>query len=207
MIAIVDYGMGNLRSVEKGFERFGFAVKVTDNPKDLAGAEKLVLPGVGAFQDAMEGLRQRNLIEPIKDGIRSGKPFLGICLGLQLLFSKGYEDGEHDGMDIIPGKVVRFDFSKDKANGKLKIPHIGWNQISARHEPAPILKNVPDNAYMYFVHSYYVCPDDAAVIATETDYGVRFTSMVWHKNIFATQFHPEKSQQWGLTILKNFGDL
>ncbi len=207
MIAIVDYGMGNLRSVEKGFERFGFAVKVTDNPKDLAGAEKLVLPGVGAFQDAMEGLRQRNLIEPIKDCIRSGKPFLGICLGLQLLFSKGYEDGEHDGLDIIPGKVVRFDFSEDKTNGKLKIPHIGWNQISARHEPVPILKNVPSNAYMYFVHSYYVCPDDAAVIATETDYGVRFTSMVWHKNIFATQFHPEKSQQWGLTILKNFGDL
>ncbi len=207
MIAIVDYGMGNLRSVEKGFERFGFTVKVTDNPKDLKGAEKLVLPGVGAFQDAMEGLRQHNLIEPIKDWIRSGKPFLGICLGLQLLFSKGYEDGEHDGLDIIPGKVVRFDFSEDKENGKLKIPHIGWNQISARNEPAPILKNVPNNAYMYFVHSYYVCPDNDGVIATETDYGVRFTSMIWYKNIFATQFHPEKSQQWGLTILKNFGDL
>lgn len=207
MIAIVDYGMGNLRSVEKGFERFGFTVKVTDNPKDLKGAEKLVLPGVGAFQDAMEGLRQHNLIEPIKDWIHSGKPFLGICLGLQLLFSKGYEDGEHDGLDIIPGKVVRFDFSEDKENGKLKIPHIGWNQIRIRNEPAPILKNVPNNAYMYFVHSYYVCPDNDGVIATETDYGVRFTSMIWYKNIFATQFHPEKSQQWGLTILKNFGDL
>lgn len=207
MIAIVDYGMGNLRSVEKGFERFGFTVKVTDNPKDLKGAEKLVLPGVGSFQDAMEGLRQHNLIEPIKDWIRSGKPFLGICLGLQLLFSKGYEDGEHDGLDIIPGKVVRFDFSEDKENRKLKIPHIGWNQISVRNEPAPILKNVPYNAYMYFVHSYYVCPDNDGVIATETDYGVRFTSMIWYKNIFATQFHPEKSQQWGLTILKNFGDL
>ncbi len=207
MIAIVDYGMGNLRSVEKGFERFGFTVKVTDNPKDLKGAEKLVLPGVGSFQDAMEGLRQRNLIEPIKGWIRSGKPFLGICLGLQLLFSKGYEDGEHDGLDIIPGKVVRFDFSEDKENGKLKIPHIGWNQIRIRNEPAPILKNVPYNAYMYFVHSYYVCPDNDGVIATETDYGVRFTSMIWCKNIFATQFHPEKSQQWGLTILKNFGDL
>lgn len=207
MIAIVDYGMGNLRSVEKGFERFGFTVKVADNPKDLKGAEKLVLPGVGAFQDAMEGLRQRNLIEPIKGWIRSGKPFLGICLGLQLLFSKGYENGEHDGLDIIPGKVIRFDFSEDKENGKLKIPHIGWNQIRIRNEPAPILKNVPNNAYMYFVHSYYVCPDNDGVIATETDYGVRFTSMIWYKNIFATQFHPEKSQQWGLTILKNFGDL
>lgn len=207
MIAIIDYGMGNLRSVEKGFERFGFTVKVADNPKDLKGAEKLVLPGVGAFQDAMEGLRQRNLIEPIKGWIRSGKPFLGICLGLQLLFSKGYENGEHDGLDIIPGKVIRFDFSEDKENGKLKIPHIGWNQIRIRNEPAPILKNVPNNAYMYFVHSYYVCPDNDGVIATETDYGVRFTSMIWYKNIFATQFHPEKSQQWGLTILKNFGDL
>ena len=124
-----------------------------------------------------------------------------------MLFSKGYEDGEHDGLDIIPGKVVRFDFSEDKENRKLKIPHIGWNQISVRNEPAPILKNVPYNAYMYFVHSYYVCPDNEGVIATETDYGVRFTSMIWYKNIFATQFHPEKSQQWGLTILKNFGDL
>ena len=120
MIAIVDYGMGNLRSVEKGFERFGFTVKVTDNPKDLKGAEKLVLPGVGSFQDAMEGLRQRNLIEPIKGWIRSGKPFLGICLGLQLLFSKGYEDGEHDGLDIIPGKVVRFDFSEDRREWEIK---------------------------------------------------------------------------------------
>ena len=207
MIVIVDYGMGNLRSVTKGFEQFGFDVKVTDNSGELKSADKLVLPGVGAFHDAMEGLRQRGLIEPIVDWIRTGKPFLGICLGLQLLFSKSYEDGEHVGLGIIPGKVIQFDFSENGTEGKLKIPHMGWNQISFRKEGNPILKDVPPNAYMYFVHSYYVCPDDESVIATETDYGVHFTSMVWYRNIFATQFHPEKSQEYGLTILKNFGNL
>lgn len=207
MIVIVDYGMGNLRSVEKAFERFGFPVRVTDSPGEVVRAEKLVLPGVGAFRDAMDGLRQRGLIEPVTHGIRSGKPFLGICLGLQLLFSKGYEDGEHEGLNIISGKVVRFACPEGETNGKLKIPHMGWNQIGFRKESIPVLSNVPNNAYMYFVHSYYVCPDDEGVIATETDYGVRFTSMIWHKNIFATQFHPEKSQEYGLTILKNFGNL
>lgn len=207
MIAIVDYGMGNLRSVEKAFERLGFDVKVTDNPNEVRNADKLVLPGVGAFKDAMDGLRQRGFIEPIIKWIRSGKPFLGICLGLQLLFSKGYEDGEHEGLDIIPGKVIRFQFSEDGTPGKLKVPHMGWNQISFRKENIPILNNVPCNAYMYFVHSYYVCPVDEGVIATETEYGVRFTSMIWNNNIFATQFHPEKSQECGLTILKNFGNL
>ena len=207
MIAIVDYGMGNLRSVEKGFERFGFDVKVTDNSTDIKNADKLVLPGVGAFQDAMIGLKQRHLKEPILEFIQSGKFFLGICLGLQLLFTKGYEDGEHEGLDIIPGKVVRFAFSENGAKEKLKIPHMGWNQINSRKKDNPLLKDVPDNAYMYFVHSYYVCPDDEGVIATETEYGIRFTSMIWRKNIFATQFHPEKSQHYGLTILKNFGEL
>lgn len=207
MIVIVDYGMGNLRSVEKGFERFGFAVRVTSNPKEVANADKLVLPGVGAFQDAMAGLKERGLREPIIALIQSGKPFLGICLGLQLLFSKGYEDGEHDGLGIIPGKVVRFRFSENGTHEKLKVPHMGWNQISFRKADNPVLKNVPHNAYMYFVHSYYVCPDDEGVIATETEYGVRFTSMVWSGNVFATQFHPEKSQQYGLAIIKNFGNL
>ncbi len=207
MIAIVDYGMGNLRSVEKAFERFGFHVRVTDDPDELTHADKLVLPGVGAFQDAMDGLRQRGLVEPIIGWIRSGKPFLGICLGLQLLFSKGYENGEHEGLNIIPGKVIRFQFPEDMTHGKLKIPHMGWNQIRFRKEDSPVLKDVPSNAYMYFVHSYYVCPADKGVIATETEYGVQFTSMVWRENIFATQFHPEKSQEYGLTILRNFGNL
>ncbi len=207
MIAIVDYGMGNLRSVEKGFERFGFDVRVTDNPDDIKSTDKLVLPGVGAFNDAMDGLRQRKLIGPIVDFISSGRPFLGICLGLQLLFSKGYEDGEHAGLNIIPGKVVRFNFSGNGTKEKLKIPHMGWNQIVFRKDANPILKNVPHDAYMYFVHSYYVCPEDKDIIATETEYGAYFTSMIWHKNIFATQFHPEKSQQCGLTMLENFGNL
>lgn len=207
MVVIVDYGMGNLRSVEKGFERFGFDVKVSANPAEVGNADKLVLPGVGAFQDAMDGLRQRGLIKPIVDYVQSGRPFLGICLGLQLLFSKGYEDGEHEGLGIIPGKVVRFKFSENGSKERLKIPHMGWNQIDFRKEGNPLLQDVPCNAYMYFVHSYYVSPDDNGVIATETEYGIRFTSMVWHRNIFATQFHPEKSQQYGLTILKNFGNL
>ncbi|MBM4053458.1 MAG: imidazole glycerol phosphate synthase subunit HisH [Planctomycetes bacterium] len=207
MITVVDYGMGNLRSVEKGFERFGFEVKISDNPNDIKHTDKLVLPGVGAFKDAMVGLRQRGLKESIVDFIHSGKPFLGICLGLQLLFSKSYEDGEHAGLDIIPGKVIRFDFSGKQENEKLKIPHMGWNQIDIVRQDNPLLKNVPRHAYMYFVHSYYVCPEDVDVVATETEYGVRFTSMVWHRNIFATQFHPEKSQQHGLAILENFGNL
>ncbi|MDR4509707.1 MAG: imidazole glycerol phosphate synthase subunit HisH [Candidatus Brocadiaceae bacterium] len=207
MITVIDYGMGNLRSVEKGFERFGFAVQVTDDPNRLTKTDKLVLPGVGAFQDAMTGLRQRKLIEPVIDWIKSGRPFLGICLGLQLLFSKSYEDGEHEGLGVIPGTVVRFQFSEKTKNGTLKIPHMGWNQISIRKKDTPILKNVPEDTYMYFVHSYHVCPDDKNVISTETEYGGYFTSMVWHKNIYATQFHPEKSQKYGLAILKNFGEL
>lgn len=207
MIAIVDYGMGNLRSVEKGFERFGFKARVTDNHKELESADKLVLPGVGAFQDAMDGLKQRGLTDTIVNCIKSGKLFLGICLGLQLLFSRSYEDGEHTGLGIIPGEVVRFKFSRNGTNGKLKIPHMGWNNINLRKPDNPLLKNVPDNAFMYFVHSYYVRPEDNRVVATETEYGVRFASMIWDKNIFASQFHPEKSQQYGLAILKNFGDL
>src|SRR3989338_5585079 len=189
MIAIVDYGMGNLRSVEKGFERFGFKARVTDNHKELESADKLVLPGVGAFQDAMDGLKQRGLTDTIVDCIKSGKPFLGTCLG------------------IIPGEVVRFKFSGNGTNGKLKIPHMGWNNINLRKPDNPLLKNVPENAFMYFVHSYYVRPEDNRVVATETEYGVRFASMIWDKNIFASQFHPEKSQKYGLAILKNFGDL
>ena len=209
MIAIVDYGMGNLRSVQKAFEKLGFKTKVTDNPDDLNNSEKLVLPGVGAFKDAKDGLEQRGLIEPILKAIHSGKPFLGICLGLQLLFTKSMENGEHDGLNLIPGKVIRFGSSRTDipvSPSIIKIPHMGWNQILFKKN-IPILKGVPTNTYMYFVHSYYVNPEEENDIATETDYGTRFTSMVWRKNIFATQFHPEKSQKHGLTILKNFAEL
>ena len=201
MLAIIDYQMGNLRSVQKGFEKVGHDAVITSDPNELSKATKVVLPGVGAFGDAMAELRRRELIEPIRDAINSGKPFLGICLGLQLLFDTGYEGGEHQGLGILPGKVIRFDLPHD-----YKVPHMGWNQLSIRRPP-PILDGLTEGAHMYFVHSYYVVPQDASVIATETDYGGSFCSMIWRDNLFATQFHPEKSQANGLRILKNFAEL
>jgi glutamine amidotransferase len=201
MIAIIDYQMGNLRSVQKAFERVGHAATITADPTVLAKAEKVVLPGVGAFEDAMAELRRRELIEPIKAAIDSGKPFLGICLGLQLLFDRGYEDGEHEGLGVLPGEVVRFDLAAD-----YKVPHMGWNQLDIRR-PAPILDGLESGTHVYFVHSYYVAPTDMNVTATLTDYGGDFCSMIWRDNIYATQFHPEKSQDDGLRILKNFAGL
>lgn len=201
MLAIIDYGMGNLRSVQKGFERVGFQATVTNDPAVLAAADKVVLPGVGAFEDAMQELRRRKLVEPIRAAVASGKPFLGICLGLQLLFDVGYENGTHEGLGILPGKVVRFDLPSE-----YKVPHMGWNQLSMQR-PAPLLAGLRDGTYAYFVHSYYVVPQDSAVIATETSYGNPFTSMVWRDNLYATQFHPEKSQADGLRMLRNFAEL
>ena len=208
MIAIIDYGMGNLRSVEKAFEKVGFKSVVTDKSETIEKADKIVLPGVGAFKDAKEGLQERNLVEPIINHIKKGKLFLGICLGLHLLFTKSSEYGGHEGLDIIHGEVVRFkpERSSNGNNQKLKIPHMGWNTIRARKE-VPVLKGLPDNPYMYFVHSYYVIPDRSDVVATETEYGAAFVSMISIDNIFAMQFHPEKSQHYGLMILKNFGEL
>jgi len=207
MIVIIDYGLGNLGSVKNTLDKLGVDSMISKSVKKIKEGSALILPGVGSANQGMKNLNSRKLSQVLIDEIKKGKPFLGICLGLQLLFSKGYEDGEHEGLDIIPGKVVRFKFSENGSKERLKIPHMGWNQISFRKKDNPLLQNVPCNAYMYFVHSYYVCPEDNSVIATETDYGVRFTSMVWHKNVFATQFHPEKSQQYGLTILRNFGNL
>ena len=208
MIAIIDYGMGNLRSVEKAFEKVGFESVVTDKSETIEKADKIVLPGVGAFKDAKEGLQERNLVEPIINHIKKRKLFLGICLGLQLLFTRSIEDGIHEGLNIVPGEVVRFE--PDKLSGgdnqKLKIPHMGWNTIRAKKEVS-ILKGLPDNSYMYFVHSYYVIPDRDDVVATETEYGGAFVSMISIDNVFAMQFHPEKSQHYGLMILKNFGEL
>lgn len=208
MIAIIDYGMGNLRSVEKAFEKVGFESVVTDKSETIEKADKIVLPGVGAFKDAKEGLQERNLVEPIINHIKERKLFLGICLGLQLLFTRSIEDGIHEGLNIVPGEVVRFE--PDKLSGgdnqKLKIPHMGWNTIRAKKEVS-ILKGLPDNQYMYFVHSYYVIPDRDDVVATETEYGGAFVSMISIDNVFAMQFHPEKSQHYGLMILKNFGEL
>jgi glutamine amidotransferase len=226
MIAIVDYGMGNLRSVEKAFEKVGFDAVVTDNPEIIENADKIVLPGVGAFKDAKDGLRERNLIEPIKIHIKQNKLFLGICLGLHLLFTRSHEDGVHEGLNIVSGEVVRFKADRLNINNtgeqeetaetlktlsatnnqKLKIPHMGWNTIRAKKE-VPILKGLPAEPYMYFVHSYFVIPDRNDVVASETDYGVAFVSMISIDNVFAMQFHPEKSQHYGLMVLKNFGEL
>jgi imidazole glycerol-phosphate synthase subunit HisH len=198
MIAIIDYGMGNLRSVEKGFLKVGIDARVVNDPRSVNDAEAVVLPGVGAFRDCMRNLDRMKLIEPILKSVRNGKPYLGICLGLQMLFTESEEFGVYKGLDILKGKVVRFQVD-------LKVPHMGWNTVRLLNKP-PIFDGIKDESYFYFVHSYYVAPDDEGIIAGTTDYGMTFTSMVWKDNIIATQFHPEKSQETGLKILKNFGD-
>lgn len=205
-VTIIDYGMGNLRSVQKGFEKVGLSALVTADPREVERADRLVLPGVGAFRDCMENLRQGGFVEPILRHAESGRPFLGICLGLQLLFTESEEFGRHRGLDIIPGRVVRFPVELRGGEDALKVPHMGWNQIAIRR-PAPILQGIEDGASVYFVHSYYVVPEEESTVATVTDYGITFCSAVWRDNIMATQFHPEKSQQVGLQILKNFGKM
>ena len=198
MIAIVDYGMGNLKSVEKGFKKVGIDAVVTSNPRAVADAEAIVLPGVGAFRDCIKNLSDLSLTESVIASINKGKPYLGICLGLQVLFSESEEFGRCKGLDIFRGKVVRFQI-------KEKVPHMGWNNVRITNRP-PILSAVPDDSFFYFVHSYYVVPDDRDVIAATTDYGVNFTSMIWKDNVFAAQFHPEKSQNLGLKVLAGFGE-
>ena len=201
MIAIIDYGMGNLRSVQKAFEKVGFVATITNEPADVLRADKVVLPGVGAFEDAIGELRRRELVKPILAAIDSGKPFLGICLGLQLLFETGYEGGRHQGLGVIPGEVVRFDLPRE-----YKVPHMGWNGLQIRRK-APLFEGLEEGTHAYFVHSYYVAPSDSSVIATETDYGTCFVSSIWRENLMATQFHPEKSQSAGLQMLRNFAQL
>ncbi len=200
-IVIVDYGMGNLRSVQKGFEKVGQPAVVTSDPQRVAAAAKLVLPGVGAFADAMAELTRRGLVEPVLEVIDSGRPFLGICLGLQLLFERGHENGRHRGLGVLRGEVVRFELPPEYS-----VPHMGWNQLWIRR-PAPVLAGLEEGSYVYFVHSYYVVPAEPEVVAAETDYGRMFCSMVWRENVFATQFHPEKSQSVGLRILEGFAAL
>ena len=199
-IAIIDYGMGNLRSVQKAFEQVGAAAEIISHPEQIDSADRVVLPGVGAFQDAVATLRDHKLVDPIVRHIERGKLFLGICLGLQMLFDVGYEDGEHRGLGIVRGKCVRFDV--DQRAG-LKVPHMGWNQLEVK-KPSPLLRDLPAGCGVYFVHSYHVVPEDAGVIATTTDYGRPFVSSMWRDNLMATQFHPEKSQKVGLQILANF---
>ena len=198
MIAIVDYGMGNLRSVEKGFLKVGVDARIVSNPKAVDNARAVVLPGVGAFRDCMRNLKEKSLIESVLRSIQKGKPYLGICLGLQILFTESEEFGIYKGLDILKGKVMRFRLT-------LKVPHMGWNKVKILRRP-PLFEDIQDQAFFYFVHSFYVVPDDNDIVATTTEYGISFASMVWKENIFATQFHPEKSQETGLKVLRNFGD-
>jgi glutamine amidotransferase len=205
MIAIIDYGMGNLRSVQKGFEKIGAEAVVTADPRIVLEADKIVLPGVGAFRDCMHNLEQAGFVEPILRVITEGRPFLGICVGMQLLFTDSIEFGLTQGLNIIPGHVLRFPEDMTVASEKLKVPQMGWNQLCFKRRP-PVFDGVADEANVYFVHSYYVKPDNDDVIATVTDYGFEFCSSIWKDNIVATQFHPEKSQDVGLRILKNFAE-
>ena len=201
MIAIVDYGMGNLRSVQKGFEKIGAKAIISRDPAQIRDSEKVVLPGVGAFPECMKNLANFGLIDTIVDFIKSDRPFLGICLGLQLLFDESEEFGLHSGLKVIPGKVKAFD-----RNMGLKIPHMGWNQVNFQKDVS-IFMNIPDGAWFYFVHSYYVDPSDKEDIAATTNYGIEFTCAVSRGNLYALQFHPEKSQDNGLKILSNFAGL
>ena len=200
-VHIIDYGMGNLRSVQKGFENVGAEAIICRTPAEAGDAELVVLPGVGAFRDAISELKRHDFVGKIRDHLAADKPFLGICLGLQLLFDISYEDGEFEGLGILAGEVVRF-----PSQPGLKIPHMGWNTLQTQR-PNSLLDDAGPNPSVYFVHSYYVKPRDPAVIATTTEHGVEFTSMVCRGNLFATQFHPEKSQKQGLNLLRNFATL
>lgn len=202
-IAVIDYEMGNLRSVQKALEHVGADAVITRDPDVLMGAAAAVLPGVGAFGACMENLRRHGLVEPVKIFAASGRPFLGICVGMQILFEESEEFGPVPGLGILPGKIVRF--APDPA-GKRKVPQMGWNALRIVKR-APHLAGLKDGAQVYFVHSYYPQPSDSEIVATTTDYGVTFASSVWRDNVFATQFHPEKSQAVGLRILANFAEI
>lgn len=196
MIAIVDYGMGNLRSVQKAFQHVGAQAAIVKNAKDVAGASHIVLPGVGAFGDAMRNLKQADLIAPIVKAVSGGRPFLGICLGLQLMFSESEEMGQHGGLDVLPGQVRKFPEGE-------RIPQIGWNQVHIQKE-VPLFDGVPDDSFFYFVHSFYVDPIQKTDVVGVTDYGIDYVSVAGGGCAFGVQFHPEKSQDAGLKILQNF---
>lgn len=206
MIAIIDYGMGNLRSVQKGFEQVGFPAEITSDPAAILGADKIVLPGVGAFRDCISNLEQGGFVEPILKIIAEGRPFLGICLGLQLLFTESEEFGIHKGLGVIPGRVVRFPEGMIERGEKLPVPHMGWNQILVR-QPSPLFEGIGNGSNVYFVHSYYVKPEDPTVVTATCNYGIEFCAAIRHDNVMATQFHPEKSQGIGLKMLKNFAEM
>jgi glutamine amidotransferase len=201
MIAIIDYGMGNLRSVQKAIEAVGHPAEVTADADRLRRASHVILPGVGAFEDAMAELRRTGLDEAFVEAVRSGKPCLGVCLGLQLLFDASEEDGEHQGLGLLPGRVVRF-----RPHPGLKVPHMGWNTLRVRR-PAPLLAGLGAEPSVYFVHSYHAVPDRPEDVAAEADYPGPFAAMVWRENLMACQFHPEKSQAVGLMMYRNFASM
>jgi imidazole glycerol-phosphate synthase subunit HisH len=201
MIVIIDYGMGNLRSVQKAIEAVGHEATITSDPEQVRRAGKVILPGVGAFRDAAAELRRTGLGEAICEVVRAGKPCLGVCLGLQLLFDASEEDGEHQGLGLLPGRVVRFPHAPG-----LKIPHMGWNTLRIL-KPAPLLKGLEPEPSVYFVHSYHAVPDDPDDVAAESEHGRPFAAMVWRENLMACQFHPEKSQRVGLAMYANFAAL
>jgi glutamine amidotransferase len=207
MIAIVDYGMGNLRSVQKGLEHVGGDARIVTDAHEILRAEKVVLPGVGAFRDAIDRIRSAGLEHALHRVLDDNRPFLGICLGFQLLFEESFEDGEYTGLGVFPGKVVRFEFPEDLQHREnLKVPHMGWNQL--RTAPAcPLFAGMTPGEYVYFVHSYHPVDVPTGDVAAWTDYGYSFCSAVWRGNVFATQFHPEKSQTVGLRMLQNFVNL
>jgi len=205
MIAIIDYGMGNLRSVQKALEKLGADdIEIVSDAERLSLSDKAILPGVGAFKDTMIGVEERGLKKVIREYIESGKPYLGICMGLQILFDESEEGGLNKGLGLLKGRVKRF-----KPSGGLKVPHMGWNQLKFQEDAGacPLLKGVKDDSYFYFAHSYYVASVNREIIAGMTDYGAEFASMIWKDNIYAVQFHPEKSQNTGLKMLKNFIDI
>jgi glutamine amidotransferase len=218
MIAIIDYGMGNLRSVQKACERVGHPALVTGDPSVIRSASHVILPGVGAFRDCMANLDALGLRDSVLRAVQEGKPFLGICLGLQLLFSESEEFGRHEGLGVLKGRVVRFPAPMSLDTGRseehrgeahrtaspLKVPHMGWNTLRWTRRP-PICEEMGEAPCVYFVHSYYVVPEETGIVAATTDYGVEFVSAVWKDNLVATQFHPEKSQAVGLALLKRFG--
>jgi imidazole glycerol-phosphate synthase subunit HisH len=200
MIAVVDYGVGNLHSVTKALQKVGAQARVTDDWREVEKAKGVVFPGVGAFKDSMDALNRADLAKAVLSAIQSGKPFLGICVGLQMLFEESEEFGVSKGLGVIPGRVVKFQEGQ-------KVPHLGWNSLHFTKPGNPLLEGVPEGSYVYFVHSFYGRPTDPSWTSATSDYGVEFTAFAWKNNVFATQFHPEKSQAVGLKMLENFSRL
>jgi glutamine amidotransferase len=206
MVTIIDYGIGNLRSIEKALQRVGSDVLRTDDPQAVRDAERLVLPGVGAFGACINEIRRRDLDGPIQDAIEDGTPFLGVCVGMQLLFETGFEKGEHEGLGVLPGRVVHFHEAKDGADADLIVPHMGWNALAPTRSH-PLLDGLDDPAYVYFVHSYHAVADAPEDVLATTTYGHDFPAVVQRDNVHGVQFHPEKSQSVGLRLLENFSTL